>query len=535
MRDPDGAPWPGLVVEARQSRPLGASVVLASGVTDAEGRYRLAFAPTLAGALLRPDLRAAIMDKRGVRTLAQVPARDGAPSEIVLPRGEVEGWSATLGTGEPSRVSTGNDARLLVDAPEAFGPMLDAIAQARSRVLLMQFLLRDDFTPATGEGTLLEALRAAAARGVNVRVLLNANVFGLDDVKRTRAALDGASNVQVAGLTMQPGVQHAKALIVDDAHAFLVGMPFQQRFWDTRQHAVLDARRGKPQPNHDTALELRGPIVREIGSLLARLWSLEADPLPPPPREQPRAGNATMQVTRTLPSGILGEARERGCLEAHLRALSQAKHFLYHENQYFTSRAITKAVARALDAAPGLDIILLLNEATDAPTYTATQRSRLASLGEKPNLGLFTAWSVGELNGKRGLAPVYVHSKVAIADDAWAMTGSANLDGFGLEGAAEIGLRRALSIELNVSVLDGADGHAPCGLAARMRQDLWAEQLGLPARELATPPPGGWLALWRRVAQENLARVQAGDLRLQGHVLPLGAKIPRALRLPIRP
>lgn len=541
LLDDAGEPLAGLRVEARQRTLLGGDVVMAAGRADRDGRFQLRFARTLLReASLRPALRLTILDPRGVRPIAERDLRALEPrsfdaGDVVLPRADVHGWSVTLGTGAPVRVSEGNALRMLVDSPEAFGPMLDAIRGAKKRVRLLQLLFKTDFTPQTGVN-LIDALRDVACSGVDVRVLLNDNVVAPDDVGSARDAFDGCP-VEVRGFPLRPGVMHAKTLVVDDEAAFLVGPPFQQRFWDTRRHALLDARRGQLQPNHDLVLELRGPVVRELNALFAQLWNARGGAGPDEavaPAPAP-AGGVALQAVRTLPRGIGSPEGERGCLEAHLRALANARHFLYHENQYFTSGAFVDALGRALDEAPGLDAILVLNESTDVPTYNPTQALRLRELGTRPNLGLFSLWSVGELDGKKGLAPVYVHSKAAVADDAWAMLGSANLDGIGLEGARELAVPRALSIELNLAILDGIDGHPRVDLVPKLRADLWAEHLGMPPSELQRPPPGGWLALWRRVADENLRRVRAGDLRLQGHVLPFDPAVPAKQVLPVGP
>src|ERR1700687_1831752 len=71
----------------------------------------------------------------------------------------------------------GNAVTVFFDGPPAFASMCDAIAAAEREVLLEAYILKDD---ATGR-TFVEALSAAAGRGVAVRVL--ADAFGSSDTR----------------------------------------------------------------------------------------------------------------------------------------------------------------------------------------------------------------------------------------------------------------------------------------------------------------------------------------------------------------
>ena len=67
-------------------------------------------------------------------------------------------------------VLRGNDARLLIDGPETFDAIFAAIDAAQSYVLIQFYIVRDDELGAA----LAERLGAAAARGVKVRLLIDA-------------------------------------------------------------------------------------------------------------------------------------------------------------------------------------------------------------------------------------------------------------------------------------------------------------------------------------------------------------------------
>ncbi|HEY7207736.1 MAG TPA: phospholipase D-like domain-containing protein, partial [Gaiellaceae bacterium] len=113
--------------------------------------------------------------------------------------------------------------------------------------------------------------------------------------------------------------------------------------------------------------------------------------------------------------------------------------------------------------------------------------------------------------------PVYVHAKVGIVDDAWLTIGSANLNEHSLFN----------DTEMNVVTHDSS-------LAKSTRLRLWSEHLERPVAEVEGDPAGIVDELWRPLAEEQLARRQAGqplDHRLL--FLPHVSRRGEALRGPI--
>ena len=457
---------------------------------------------------------AAAFDPLGVR---EVPFRVEG-TRVVVDRRQALGWAVDI------PLDGGNDVELLVDS-RMFPPMLDAVDRARRTVHLSQLLLFKDFRcgferpPGLGR-SLLDHLRDAAARGARVRILLNENVFVPDTVRDVMALCEEDACMEVRPFPMTPNVLHAKVLVVDGEEAFVVGPPFEQRYWDTSSHRDVDPRRGDPRPLHDVSLRVRGPAVGRIDAFFCGLWSLRgepAEPCPPPPPQ----GRQVLQVVPTLPIGLLpGEWHPRGAREGYRRALANARDFVYLETQYFTSPSITEAIAAALEDAPGLQVILVLNTTVDVPGYVAWQKRRLAQLGhpDHPRLGVFTLWTpTPDPAAPRG---IYVHSKLAFADDAWASVGTSNLDSLSLEKGREWGFELEANVDLNAVLLDGVDGAPATGLVGSMRRRVWAEHLGDEGVWTARRPEGGWLAVWRRVAQANALALEEGRFPARGRVLP---------------
>lgn len=506
LLDEEGHPLAGLPVVASWTDPLAPRAV-----TGPDGTFRFAEG-------VPPRLVA--LDPLGLRPLPTTPG--ARPGEWRVRRADAYGWRAA--EGDP--LVEGQDVEALVD-DAMFDAFADAVARARRTLHLVQLLFFPDFRARFGSNgassALVESVREAAARGAQVRILLNENAVIPDTAKELRAVFreDG---VEVRSLLVYPNALHAKLMVVDGAEGFLIGPPFQQKFWDTPAHLAEEPRRGHARPNHDVSIRLRGPAVAGIDATFAALWNRAAPPGAPelaPTRPPKAAGNVGVQLVRTLPQGILPEAPagERGILESYLRALANAQEYVYLETQYFTNPTLVTAIDRALQRNPRLQVIVVVNEWTDIPGYVAWQRRHLAALGspERARLGVFCLRTQGE--GQEGI-PIYVHSKVGFADDAWCTLGSANLDSISLQRAGEFGVEVEANVELNVNVFDGIEGQPRSGFVAALRRQLWAEHLG-DGGVWATDAPGeGWLALWQEAAARNLLALRDGARMPRGHALP---------------
>lgn len=496
----------GLPVRGLRVRQVHEARVLEESRTDSNG-----------GFLRREAAEVELHDRLGLRPV-RVLAEAGRT--LTVGRADAEGW---LATGAP--LVSGNRVELLVDAAQ-FHAVEAAVASARRSLRMSQLLFQEGFTAhpnaAGGGPPLLTRLRQAAERGVEIRVLVNENAVIPDSYDELAEALRGHPRVRVGRLPMSPNVAHAKILVVDGVEALLVGPPFEQRYWDVASHVPHDPRRPRAMPFHDYGLRLRGPIVHHLDALFADLWNARpgADDvlLPAPP--QPPTGGQTLQLATTLPRQI-PHGPSRTILEAYLRALARASRFVYVETQYFTSRSMAEAVARALEATPDLEVVLVLNTRMDIPTYDTWQARRLKEVGypNHPRLGVFTLRTTRRGKGGKD-ERIYTHSKLSVVDDVWATLGSANLDSASLEEVDEFGVSFDPNIEANVLLLDGVADAPRTGLVARIRRRAWAEHLGDRGVWQAALPAEGVLALWRRAAEANLRALHEDATFPCGHVLP---------------
>lgn len=442
-------------------------------------------------------------------------------------------WVTQRGT----MVTSGNHIEPLIDGEVAFASAVESIERAERDVHLLQMLLDREFVPSFASGrnpTMVALLRDASARGVRVRLLLSkvepVDVLGFE---AAAACFEGAPGVQVLPFPLRMQLQHAKMLIVDGREAFLFGSLFDQAYWDQPTHAITDPRRngGSPgigsRPIHDVSVRMRGPVVADVDGTFVSLWNHRCDRenrtsnrlLGP---ERPQAvGRQSVQLVRTLPGRLLEDRPEgeRDVYESYLRGLRHARHYVYAENQYLTSGSLCDAILQALERAPTLQVILLLNSSIDIPSYARHQTKQVKRLMANPRVGIFSLWHSEAGPSRVTVQRGYAHSKATVIDDGWASLGTANMDGFSLHGAAEFGLPSSRNIETNLVVLDGIAGQPSTGLVAALRRRLWSEHLGQPEAGVEASGPNGFLELWGRVAQENVNALNGGRAP-QSPILP---------------
>jgi phosphatidylserine/phosphatidylglycerophosphate/cardiolipin synthase-like enzyme len=502
-----------------------------------------------------------------------VPCRPGTEK----PTPPDSNWLVTLGGTTPVGLSQDNLIELLPDGDAACQRITSALRDAIQRVHLLQLEFDPSFDATFYEDTpsimLAEALLGANNIDVPVRILLNDNVL-VSSVSAVSSFFrsQGHNTVDVRGLHLLPEVMHAKVLVIDGAEAFIIGLPFTQGYWDTPLHPVIDPlHRGAGaggnvtllgdnilgdvgngvgnKPVHTVSLRIAGPAASDIDATFISLWNSVGPTVAPLPRTH-GTGNQSIQIVRTAPplaaTGLAGG--EKGTLEAYLRAISNARTFIYMEEQYLTYPVIGDALVNALSSNSSLQLILLLNENPDQPTYKLWQNSLLEQLAGFPpsQVGIFALWRTTPPSDQ-GLVEImqcYVEAKVAIVDDVWATVGSGNLDGASLSHIFELlpspalcasGSKGWRNVELGAVLYDGVGGQPATGAVAAIRQILWAEHLGTEITAQDPPPaPGGWLGLWKQTASQNLtslntSQTMPGDP--PSHILPYSAALDTGAQL----
>ncbi|MEO7352072.1 MAG: phospholipase D-like domain-containing protein [Marmoricola sp.] len=202
---------------------------------------------------------------------------------------------------------------------------------------------------------------------------------------------------------------------------------------------------------------------------------MSPDPLPEqaPPPPSPEAATQTVQLLRTYPNLRRGRdypfARggERSVARGYTKAISQARHLVYIEDQYLWGRQVGDVFTEALQQDPDLHVIAVVPLFTDQEGFLARTpqllgRARAMKQMEDVAPGRVAIYGLENHEG----TPVYVHAKVCVMDDIWATIGSDNFN------------RRSWThdSELSTVVVDpGAGDHSP--YARRLRLTLAAEHL----------------------------------------------------------
>jgi phosphatidylserine/phosphatidylglycerophosphate/cardiolipin synthase-like enzyme len=362
-----------------------------------------------------------------------------------------------------------------------------------------------------------------------------------------------------------PYAMHAKVLIADGKKAFIIGSPFNQGYWDTDKHIIDESRRldKNKGPVHDVSIYLEGSAVEHIEEFFIELWNYLSDQcldgeckisenkfkgvktasnsiehsheLNDYKHEitnnlSLKMENEPIQIVRSITPGTVNKG-EKGILEAYRKAIFNANDFIYLENQYFTNKYIMGALKNALENNPDLQLIMLINEVPDVPTYKSWQHYGFEYIGldiqktlEHPQIGIFTKWS-GKFEDVNKIKNCYIHSKVAIIDDIWATVGTANLDGSSLSCAEEFGNREVssnhLNMEMNALIFDF--NKPKKGSIEKFRKNLWKEHLGIDTSDL-THPHDRWLDLWNKTACDNLKILREERRIFDSGILPYGAK-----------
>jgi phosphatidylserine/phosphatidylglycerophosphate/cardiolipin synthase-like enzyme len=418
---------------------------------------------------------------------------------VLSPQRE-EGWFAD---GRPVR--EGNQVEVLVDGDEALPAMAEAIKAAESHVHIAGWHATPDFRLTRGpDAQTLRELLASVAERVPVRVLLwagpplplfeptrrlaKATKDGLCRGTKVRCVLDARER------TMH--CHHEKLVIVDDMVAFVGGLDFTALQGD--RHDTSAHRPDRPLGWHDVATRLHGPIVADVANHFRQRWAELAGESLPEPTPPPPAGSTPVQFVRTVPERTyrFAERGEFTILDAYLRALCAAEELVYLENQFLWSPEIAEVLIEKLRQPPQdrfRMVLVLPRRPTNGADTTRGQLGRLVDADD--GAGRLLATTITAHDGRQS-APVYVHAKVGIVDDAWMTVGSANLNEHSLFNDTEV----------NVVVEDPE-------LVKQTRLRLWAEHLQRPVADVAGDPTDVIDSLWRPIAEEQARLDREQDAR----------------------
>ena len=383
-----------------------------------------------------------------------------------------------------NRYRAGNAVTLLRNGAEYFPALLEAFAAAQREIWIETYIFADD---AAGH-RIAEALVAAAARGVTVRVLVDG--WGarhyLTDALEQRLVRGG-----VDLLKYRPEIApwqfrshrlrrlHRKLCHVDGRIAFVGGIN------------IIDDMNtpGHKPPRVDFAVCVRGRLLAPIVQTMQRVWAIveftqlrsSAVPLFADEMSVAAAGTQTAKFT------IRDNLRHRRDIErAYLAGLRTARFEIIIATAYFFPgvrfrRALIAAAER------GVHVTLLLQARVEFKLLHWASRALYGQL-------LAAGVTIQEYHRS------FLHAKVAAVDSRWATVGSSNIDPYSF----------LMAREANVFVRDEVFAH-----------ELRAELLQMIQTGARPVPPQGW-AQRSRFAKAlswiayGVVRVAMGVLRYGG-------------------
>jgi phosphatidylserine/phosphatidylglycerophosphate/cardiolipin synthase-like enzyme len=526
---------------------------LGESKTDKKGFYRIKYSPSKYKNILgdKPDIWVVVKDSLNSSELKKTDAFKAVDEavkkveDINIPRNWAKGWYVTLGGSNKSRFTVDNQVEILIDNQTVLESLVQSINKADSYVYLTQFEFNSDFqaTYTTGEPAeyMVDVLKRASLRGVDVKIILNENLIIPDSYQEIEDIFKD-SGVEVREFKAHElFMMHAKIMVADGKEAFVIGSPFKQEYWDTSQHLIKELKR-EGGPKHDVSVKLEGGSVHHVEEFFTQMWNYithegyeEKGKLNfQPPISQRNSGyNLTgklpVQIARSITPGTFNKKGELGIFEGYRKAIAKAEEFIYLENQYFTNSNVVKALKNALKANRELQIIAVINENPDIPTYKKRQEQCLKKLGiesyedalNHPQIGFFTLWSTGWENNQFKIQRIYVHTKLAVVDDLWATLGTANLDGSSLTHVNELKgfFDRKFHRNMEINVLIPELGKNADSEVENIRNTLWQEHLGIDISNIQIPPKG-WLEIWQETARQNIKSLNQKKPSIKGQILP---------------
>jgi cardiolipin synthase len=317
----------------------------------------------------------------------------------------------------------GNAAVLHPVDSDALGSMTRAIEGARS-VVNCEFyiLLLDDVTQ-----PFFDALAAAVARGVTVRVMLDhLGTVRYPGYRRTIRFLkqhDIDFHLMLPfqpwrGKIQRPDLRnHRKLLVIDGELAFTGSRNIVERGYQKKGNH----RRGLKW--HDFMVEFRGPVVSALDVIFATDWYCESDEMLEVQVPAEPVGDLDCQV---VPSGP-GYERENN-LRLFVSLVHAAQKKIVITSPYFVpDDAMLYAVTTAAES--GIEVELFVSEIGDQFLVHHAQRSYYEELLE--------AGVVIRMYER----PIVLHSKHFTIDDEVSVIGSSNMD------------MRSFTLDLELSVM----------------------------------------------------------------------------------
>ncbi|MGH6972114.1 MAG: phospholipase D-like domain-containing protein, partial [Caulobacteraceae bacterium] len=434
------------------------------------------------------------------------------------------------------RIAPAGRVKFLVDCQDYFAALRRALGRARRSIHLLgwSFDPRAILTPAdevdpSQIGHTLIAL-AKANPDLDVKLLVWRSALPISATQaffphRAKGWFRGTPVRFELDETVPLGAcHHQKAVIVDDAVAFVGGADFACDRWDTCEHLDRDPRRvhaggGRCGPRHEVMAMVDGEAAAALGEVFRARWRAAVGEIADPPAGpapdvwptgvKPDLEGARLGVALTAPAWR-GKGAVREIAALTLEAIAAAKSLIYLENQYFTWPLAVEALAARLADPEGPEIVLVCTAKSpsyfDRITMDRARSNAIWRLKSSDVFGRFHALAPFAPEGRRIIA----HAKVAIFDDWLARVSSANLN------------NRSHGYDTELELAVEAEAPADRAVVAALRDRLAGHWLGRSGAEVAQMRElsGGLAqALWALDGGHRLRPLRTRRLDLAGEFI----------------
>ena len=306
----------------------------------------------------------------------------------------------------------GNSTRLLVDGPQTFAAMFDAIRSAKATINLEYYIFENIQSGGEHLGDLLIAKRK---QGVAINIMYDAYGSSATSKDFFTRLKDAGINV-VTFNPLNPVTlnfrDHRKMLVVDGAKAIVGGINLSTTY-QSSVPGMSGSTQNKPAQHwRDTDLEIDGPAVTQLQTLFLQNWADQHGPTLDRAKYVPTISPKGTEVVR-----IIGSTPEKQIPRYYvtlLSAIRNAEKNVWLSTAYFvpTDQEEEDLIGAARR---GVDVRLLLPGDSDSKMALAIGRSHYGYLLE-------AGVKIYEVQGE------VLHSKSASIDGVWTSIGSSNFD-----------------------------------------------------------------------------------------------------------
>ncbi|MGE6741072.1 cardiolipin synthase [Allorhizobium pseudoryzae] len=323
-------------------------------------------------------------------------------------------------------ITSGNQIDLLDGGDATFRAMLEAIGNAQRSILLETYIFDRDRIGRR----FVEALSAAVARGVEVRVLVDAvgarysvpSVLGM--LREGGVTVDVFNGNVIMGLRLPYANlrTHRKIMIVDGSVAFTGGMNIREAFSREFEGEACAI---------DTHFRLKGPLVADLFAVAAEDWNFASGELLVGDAWQ--VGSPERLPDDPMLARVVASGPDKSVETNHkmlMGAFSVARSSIRIVSPYFLpDRELISALATAARRGVDVDIIV-----PGSNNLTLVDRAMTAQFDQILKSGCRIWRAEGAFN----------HSKLMVIDGRWTYIGSSNMDPRSLR----------LNFEVDVEVFD---------------------------------------------------------------------------------